>query len=378
MRPLGIYIHVPFCLKKCKYCDFLSFSDKYSFVAEYFRVLTEELKTYEYLSDEFVVDTVFFGGGTPSSVDSKWICLFMEAVRKNFNLSGESEITIEMNPGTVNEEKLSDYLSAGINRYSLGVQTFNDKSLNRIGRIHNSDQVFKTIQMIQSFGIRNYNIDMMHALPFQTFSELCQDLKAVVSMTPAHISYYSLIIEEETEFFSMYESKPEIFPSEEEDRRMSHYIFEFLKNNGYEQYEISNYSKKGMQCRHNLKYWSLEDYLGLGLGSSSFVNGIRWKNTLDWKSYLDFETQNVIFDLEVLTVGERMEDYCIFSLRMKRGIDKRRFQRLFHKPIESVYGEVIRELIDDGLMQQNDQYLYLTRRGFDLSNLCEVKFLLLK
>ncbi len=182
MRSLGIYVHLPFCIKKCKYCDFLSFSDKFLFVAEYFQALSEELNRYEFLSKDFIIDTVFFGGGTPSAIDSSFIITFLQKIRERFQMSENPEISIEMNPGTVTEQKLLDYVASGINRFSLGVQTFNDEILRKIGRIHTSEQVFQTVKLLHSQGIENFNIDMMHALPCQRFDDLCKDLEILVSL----------------------------------------------------------------------------------------------------------------------------------------------------------------------------------------------------
>lgn len=381
MRSLGIYVHLPFCIKKCKYCDFLSFSDKFSFVAEYFQALSEELNRYAFLSKDFIIDTVFFGGGTPSAIDSSFIITFLKKIRERFQMSENPEISIEMNPGTVTEQKLLDYVASGINRFSLGVQTFNDEILRKIGRIHTSDQVFQTVKLLHSQGIENFNIDMMHALPYQRFDDLCKDLEILVSLNPSHVSYYSLIVEEGTEFHTLYHLHPDVFSGEEEDRRMSHRIFSFLSQHGYRQYEISNYSKNNRKCRHNLKYWSLDEYLGLGLGSSSFVEGIRWKNTFDWQKYLSIshiKRTCIATDFQFLSEQEKMEDFCIFSLRTTEGINKKRFRELFLQEMEDIYREVMAELIQEGLAVQNEHFFHLTLRGLDLANLCEMKFLLSK
>lgn len=381
MRSLGIYIHLPFCIKKCQYCDFLSFSDKGSFVAEYFQALTAELKRYTFLSKDYIIDTVFLGGGTPTSIDSTYIVAFLREIRKIFQMSENSEITIEMNPGTVTDRKLSDYVESGINRFSLGVQTFDDIMLRRIGRIHTSEQVFQTVKLFHSQEIENFNIDMMHSLPYQRFDDLCKDLEILVSLNPAHISYYSLIVEEGTEFHSLYHLKPDIFPDEEEDRKMYHHIVSFLNQHGYRQYEISNYSKFNWKCRHNLKYWSLDEYLGLGLSSSSFVEGIRWRNTFDWNEYLSISQigkKCIATEFQILSNHEKMEDFCIFALRTTEGINKKRFHELFFQDMEEVYGEVMLELIEEKLAAQNEIFFHLTPYGLDLANFCEMKFLLSK
>ena len=374
MKNKGLYIHTPYCAQKCKYCDFLSFANG-DMMEDYFSALKKEISLFGEF--QYGVDSVFIGGGTPSFIPSSYVKDFMETVRGAFALKEGAEITIEMNPESVSREKLEVYLKAGVNRFSMGVQSFNDESLRYIGRIHNSKRAIEAIGMIRSLGIENINIDMMMALPYQTFDDLKRDVEKLLQFNPNHLSYYSLILEEGTCLYDYYEKNPEAFPDEGLDRRMYHYLVGELENAGLRQYEISNFAKENYESRHNLKYWSLEEYIGLGLGSSSFIDKTRRKNTSDLSFYIySLEKGRLpIESSEKITEKELMEDFMIFGIRKNRGVSKEEFKKLFSVELEGVYGKEVKGLMKDGLMEEEGDYLRLTKRGRDLSNLCELKFI---
>lgn len=374
MKNKGLYIHIPYCARKCAYCDFLSFAHEDE-MEDYFDSLKKEINLFREF--QYGVDSVFIGGGTPSFVPSSYIKEVLDAVRETFALKDSVEISIEMNPESVFLDKLEAYLHAGINRFSLGVQSFNDNSLKEIGRIHTSKRAVDAVEMIKFLGIKNFNIDMMMALPFQTFDDLKRDVDIVLQMEPSHISYYSLILEEGTSLYNYFEDSPSAFPDEDLDREMYHYLVENLESTGFNQYEISNFAKAGYESRHNLKYWSLEEYIGLGLGSSTFIDRSRRKNLSNISNYIKSieEGQFPIENSETLTEKELMEDFMIFGIRKTRGVSKKDFKETFYIDLKSVYGKEIEELIGDGLMEEEGEYIRLTKKGMDLSNVCELKFI---
>ena len=289
MKELELYLHIPFCVKKCNYCDFLSAPAEEKTRAAYVDTLIREIEGFEEPEDYEVV-TVFFGGGTPSILPGEAILRLMEALRKKFHFREEAEITLEANPGTVDEKKLSFYKKAGINRLSFGLQSTDAEELKKLGRIHTWEKFLESFELARKAGFSNINVDLMSALPGQTVESWEKTLKQVIALNPEHVSAYSLIIEEGTPFYQLYEKdaekrdageEPELLPSEEEERAMYELTGSVLKENGYLHYEISNYAKPGRECRHNLGYWQRKDYLGFGLGASTLLNPVRYKNTED-------------------------------------------------------------------------------------------------
>lgn len=397
MKDLSIYIHIPFCVRKCLYCDFLSFpvaSDEMRLsphngsqmgrIDNYVNLLEREIKESAEKYNEYQVISIFWGGGTPSILPAEAVSRIMEVTKKNYRIAEDAEITIEMNPGTADARKLNQYIAAGMNRISIGLQSADDKELARIGRIHDYMTFLETYELARKAGFCNINIDIMASLPGQSEASYEQTLQCVTALKPEHISAYSLILEEGT---PLYERQSEYsFPSEEEDRKMYALTKEYLAASGYHRYEISNYAKTGCECRHNKVYWQRGDYVGFGLGASSMVQNVRWKNPADmasYETYVDWlsdqqEDARDLFlgDRQILTVPEQMEEYMFLGLRMMCGIDRREFVGMFGRRIEEIYGETIERLYRQGLLLQENDRIRLTDRGIDVSNFAMAQFLL--
>lgn len=385
MSEISIYVHIPFCVKKCDYCDFLSQAVTKGVKKRYIDALCREIKSQK-TSDE-VVRTIFIGGGTPSVLESKEMGAVMQAIRQTFSISKEAEITIECNPGTLTEEKADTYQKLGINRISFGLQSANNEELKSLGRIHTWETFQESYELARKKGFRNINVDLMSALPGQTFKSWCETLKAVLQLYPEHISAYSLIIEEGTPFFSKYGEDarrrdrgddPQFLPSEEAERAMYQETEHLLDIYGYRRYEISNYARQGYECRHNLVYWEREPYLGFGLGASSCMNEVRFSNVTDMEEYLRRIRDHLspVEKESCLTVKEQMEETMFLGLRKIKGVSRKVFFQRFHCEIEEIYGEVMEKLIQEGLLEENEQFVHLTRRGIDVSNTVMAEFLL--
>lgn len=381
-KDLEIYIHIPFCIKKCSYCDFLSFPSSSKLQESYLSTLKKEIKAFPY-HEEYRVITVFFGGGTPSVLDAKWITEIMELVRSQFHLEPEAEVSLECNPGTVDAEKLSSYRRAGINRLSIGLQSADDRELGLLGRIHTWKDFERTYELARREGFDNINIDLMSALPGQTPDSWEQTIRCVLEKKPEHISAYSLIIEEGTPFYHRYAEdvkrrdrgeQPEYLPSEEEERRMYVRTETLLAEAGMHRYEISNYALPGYECRHNKGYWQGTDYVGFGLGASSLLRGVRCQNTEKMEAYQNDGFLNK--KREILSVEEQMEEFMFLGLRMILGVSMADFARRFGKSMDEVYGDVLKRQMELGLLQKKEGQVYLTPRGIDLSNCVMAEFLL--
>lgn len=386
MRDLSIYIHVPFCVRKCLYCDFLSFpvsGEDGQEIRNYVNLLKQEIKSSaaDYRNHRAV--SLFWGGGTPSLLSGEAAWDVMEIVRAHFHMAEDAEITMEMNPGTVDEGKLRMYREAGVNRISIGLQSADDEELRRIGRIHDYAAFLKTYESARRAGLSNINIDLMAALPGQSVASYRKSLACVAALVPEHISAYSLILEEGT---PLYERQGQyLFPTEEEDRLMYALTKEYLASCGYRRYEISNYAKEGRECRHNKVYWQRGDYAGFGLGASSMVGNVRWSNPAGMAGYeayveglarLRTDGPAAGPDRHVLTVEEQMEEYMFLGLRMMRGVGRQEFARQFGRRMEEVYGGVLDKLCRQGLLVAGEDYVRLTDRGIDVSNCVLAEFLL--
>lgn len=396
-KNLELYIHIPFCVKKCGYCDFLSMPAEESTRRHYVTALVREIQEKSKPLADYKVVSVFLGGGTPSILPGIQAAEVMEAVQKNFSLSPEAEVTIECNPGTLTEQKLRQYKAAGINRLSIGLQSAHDKELQKLGRIHTYEEFLETYGLARKTGFENINIDLMSGLPGQKAWDWIYTLERVLKLRPEHISAYSLIIEEGTPFFALYAEDerrrergdmPVFLPDEESERRMYAMTLRMLEEQGYRRYEISNYARPGWECRHNIGYWRRVPYLGLGLGSASFLGGIRFSNTADLTGYLSGKYGN----LEVLLQGglggypasaiaylgkrQQMEEFMFLGLRMMEGISREAFRENFGVEIEGVYGAVIRKLAQQGLLQQKFGRVSLTEEGISISNYVMGQFLL--
>ena len=382
-KSLELYVHIPFCVRKCEYCDFLSAPAGADTQQEYVRNLLLEIEQKGVRCTDYEVTTIFFGGGTPSILKAGWIADILDAIHRNFKVRKDAEITIECNPGTLTFEKLSIYKSAGINRISVGLQSASDAELRELGRIHTYEDFLKSYDLIRKKGFSNVNIDLMAALPGQTLKSYEQTLRRVLALKPEHISAYSLIIEEGTPFYEKYEAdellrekgeKPQMLPSEETERLMYERTKELLLAHGYERYEISNYARRGYACRHNIGYWRRENYLGFGLGSASLLENERFHNTTDLTDYLGGDY--LAYEQEKLDKKSQMEEFMFLGLRMTDGISTECFRQTFGLPVELVYGPVLEQQIADQLLRKEDGRIFLTERGLDVSNYVMAQFLL--
>lgn len=380
-RPLELYIHIPFCVRKCNYCDFLSGPGDESTKRAYVEALCSEIKNYGYLKEDYKITSVFIGGGTPSILPAEAIVRIMNTVREAFSYERVSfcdEITIECNPGTLDAGKVETYMACGINRISLGLQSAVNEELKRLGRIHTYEDFEESYNECRNAGCKNINIDIMTALPGQTAESCEKTLEAVTALEPDHISAYSLIIEEGTEFFKHY-SDGKGLPSEDEERLMYEMTEKHLAQKGYIHYEISNYAKKGCECRHNLGYWRRIEYLGVGLGASSLINNSRFHNETNIKVYIEnWNTLQLELrrDESVLSIKEQMEEFMFLGLRITDGISTDEFEKVFGKEYNDVYGKVTASLTDKKLIETGSNRIWLTSYGRDVSNVVLAEFLL--
>lgn len=371
--PMEIYIHIPFCIRKCDYCDFLSGPSGPEEQADYVQALLREIQAVEE-GEGRSVSSIFIGGGTPSVLDERLLGDILREIRNRFKMEEDAEITIEVNPGTANIGKLQAYREMGINRLSIGLQSPEDRELKILGRIHNYGQFLETYQEARTVGFDNINIDLMSAIPDQTYEGWVKNLRTVAELEPEHISAYSLIVEEGTPFAA----RKLNLPDEDTEYNMYEATAQILKEYGFEQYEISNYARKGRKCRHNVGYWTRQDYLGFGLGASSLYGKERFANTADMKKYLEnSKNPEKIREKEPsLTREDEMAEFMFLGLRMTKGISKADFQRCFGCTIESVYGEVLEKYESMELLLEKDGRIFLSREGIHVSNSIMAEFLL--
>lgn len=371
--PVEIYIHIPFCIRKCDYCDFLSGPSGPKEQADYVQALLREIQAVEE-GEGRSVSSIFIGGGTPSVLDERLLGDILKEIRNRFKMEEDAEITIEVNPGTANIGKLQAYREMGINRLSIGLQSPQDRELKILGRIHNYGQFLETYQEARAVGFDNINIDLMSAIPDQTYEGWVKNLRTVAELEPEHISAYSLIVEEGTPFAA----RKLNLPDEDTEYNMYEATAQILKEYGFEQYEISNYARKGRECRHNVGYWTRQDYLGFGLGASSLYGKERFANTADMKKYLEnSRNPEKIREKEPsLTREDEMAEFMFLGLRMTRGIAKSDFQEIFGCTIESIYGEVLKKYEALELLQEKNDRIFLSRKGIHVSNSVMSEFLL--
>jgi oxygen-independent coproporphyrinogen-3 oxidase len=429
-RELGLYIHIPFCLKKCDYCDFLSAPATDEGKAEYIEALLKEIESYRGRTSGYIASTIFFGGGTPSCIDAEDIARVVEGLRKVFLIDeNKLEATIEVNPGTVTRDKLIVYQRVGINRLSFGLQSTDNRELECLGRIHTFEEFKENYRLARELGFTNINIDLMSALPGQTLASWERTLNTVLMLKPEHISAYSLIIEEGTDFYRRYGPGTQgayELPDEETDRSMYYKTKSLLEQYGYHRYEISNYAKPGYESRHNNFYWIGTDYLGLGLGAASLLQGVRFSNTSDRNEYLTLcsryekgkypeegnrNTEELSFnqscreeeafvtdipgedmdqnepgmlgdeigirrEVVKLTKEQRMEEFMFLGLRRCEGISQQEFMHRFSVDLTKVYGKVFTELMRKGLLEVSGDNIRLTEYGIDISNRVLSEFLI--
>ena len=367
--PMEIYIHIPFCIRKCDYCDFLSGPSGPKEQADYVQALLREIQAVEE-GEGRSVSSIFIGGGTPSVLDERLLGDILREIRNRFKMKEDAEV----NPGTANIGKLQAYREMGINRLSIGLQSPEDRELKILGRIHNYGQFLETYQEARTVGFDNINIDLMSAIPDQTYEGWVKNLRTVAELEPEHISAYSLIVEEGTPFAA----RKLNLPDEDTEYNMYEATAQILKEYGFEQYEISNYARKGRECRHNVGYWTRQDYLGFGLGASSLYGKERFANTADMKKYLEnSKNPEKIREKEPsLTREDEMAEFMFLGLRMTKGISKADFQRCFGCTIESVYGEVLEKYESMELLLEKDGRIFLSREGIHVSNSIMAEFLL--
>ena len=398
-KNLELYFHIPFCVRKCNYCDFLSSPAnrevQEAYMAALFSETTERAAQYR----KYNVISIFIGGGTPSVVEAKWIVQLMAIVRKKYFLAENAEITIEVNPGTVNRKMLEAYAQAGINRLSIGLQSANDEELKKLGRIHTFEQFLETYESARAAGFQNINVDVMSALPGQSLESYRETLCKILALNPRpeHISAYSLIVEEGTPFARLEEEGILDVPDEDTERLMYEETKELLGIAGFERYEISNYAQKGYECCHNLGYWRRVDYVGFGIGAASLVENQRFCNGSSLQKYLQ---QPLLCrnETQVLSEKEQMEEFMFLGLRMTEGVSEKKFEECFGRTLEEVYGQVIAQNVKDELLcyrrekeaykeweaaeemqaekgRTAEQYLMLTEKGLDVSNYVMAQFL---
>ena len=371
--PLELYVHIPFCVRKCQYCDFLSGPSDEETKDRYIEALLKEIRAAEHTEDYEIV-SVFIGGGTPSALKAEAIASIMRTLQEQFFFCEDAEVTIEANPGTVDLEKLTIYRNVGINRLSLGLQSTDAEELKLLGRIHSYEEFLKSYEWAREVGFSNINIDLMFAIPGQTGEAWRQHLYQVAELNPEHISAYSLIIEEGTPFA---EQNLDL-PDEDTEYQMYEDTAEILERYGYRQYEISNYAKQGYMCRHNAGYWQRREYLGFGLGASSLYGGMRFSNTHQMQEYLK-ESRNpdqIRKDVTVLSRNEQIEEFMFLGLRMTEGISEKKFEENFDVRLMDVYGDILQKYEETGFMEHIETKWRLTRKGIHVSNHILADFLL--
>ena len=402
-KELELYIHIPFCVRKCHYCDFLSAPSDEATRERYVQALCKEIISYKEMAAEYGVCTVFFGGGTPTILNAEQFERIIDAIRETFFANGKEndgadkeqperldyggkqkgniEFTVECNPGTLTEELLSCLKRLGVNRLSIGLQSADDTELKLLGRIHSYEEFLESFRLARAAGFDNINVDLMQALPGQNVQRFGDTLQKVIALQPEHISAYSLIIEENTRFHEWYGEDSDKLPSEDTERDIYKMTQAILKNAGYLQYEISNYAKPGYACRHNCGYWTGTEYLGLGLGASSYINGTRFEQTDNLSEYLTGYAEGAVCMPERknshhLSKNEKMEEFMFLGLRLCEGIHRMNFSERFGTDFETVYGEITEHLLQKGLLQEDGERICLTELGRDLSNRVLAEFLL--
>ncbi len=376
-KDLGLYIHIPFCVKKCAYCDFLSWSGDKEQRVDYVRALEQEILSYKNFAEDYQVTTLYFGGGTPSVLEGELLERIMEAIRRTFRIEEKAEVTLEMNPGTALKEKLELYKKLGINRLSMGIQSVKNENLKLLGRIHTYEDFLESYCMAREAGFDNLSGDLISSLPGQTLAEWKEELKILMETPLEHVSVYQLIIEEGTEFYKKYGECEELLPDEETSREIYLWTGKYLKSRGFEQYEISNYAREGKQSAHNLRYWERKDYLGLGLGGASMIRNMRMSNTRDWDKYMAYcrDPGKIREEVEVLEESGQMEEFMFLGLRKTRGISKKEFRRTFGKDIDLVYEKTLEKYLKNGMLQESGDRIFLSEEGILLSNQVFADFL---
>lgn len=379
-KKVAIYIHIPFCVQKCYYCDFLSAPAEERIKTLYVEALLRECEYWKERISDYEVTSLFVGGGTPTSLSVGQLQTLQKAVMSLYqpDKTRHVEFTVEMNPGTVDADKLSVLKEMGVNRVSVGLQSADDAELQRLGRIHSFADFLRTVDLLHKASLTNFNVDIMAALPGQNIASYRRTLQAVTAVSPAHISAYSLILEEGTAFFAQAKKGLLDLPDEDTERKMDEITEEYLADCGYHRYEISNYAKNGQECVHNTTYWRMGDYLGLGLGASSYFEGARFQNETELSVYLQELPQDHSGLRHVVTKIEQMEEFVFLGLRMTSGISLTEYNKRFSTDFRKQYQTVLPMLLENNLLAENENRdrIYLTKRGRDVSNAVLAEFLL--
>ncbi len=384
-KELGIYIHIPFCKQKCYYCDFVSFSNKKEYIEKYIETLKREIDSYDL--SKYNITTIYIGGGTPSWIPSEKIQEILEKIRQKISENQtrwkDIEITIELNPGTVDEEKTKKYKEIGINRLSIGLQSTNNKLLKEIGRIHTFEDFKDTYNTMKKVGFENINVDLMIGLPNQTISDVKESLNEIIKLNPTHVSVYSLIVEENTKMEQLINNKELQLPDEELERQMYWYVKNTLELNGYNHYEISNFAKKGKESKHNLNCWEQKEYIGLGLAAYSYLNGIRYGNTSDIEKYInvrdflnssELEESGIRIVDEVQSLEDKRKEYMLLGLRKIDGVSIQNFKEKFVENPIFLFRKELEKLVNEKLITIDGDSIKLTNKGLDLANIVWEEF----
>ncbi|HEQ6258053.1 TPA: oxygen-independent coproporphyrinogen III oxidase [Streptococcus pyogenes] len=372
-KPTSAYVHIPFCTQICYYCDFSKVFIQNQPVDAYLRALIQEFDSYG-IRD---LKTLYIGGGTPTAITAKQLEYLLNHLERNLNLDDLEEFTIEANPGDLTPEKIAVLQRSAVNRISLGVQTFNNKQLKQIGRSHNEEQIYSTIANLKAAGFHNISIDLIYALPGQTLDQVKENVAKALALDIPHLSLYSLILEHHTVFMNKMRRGKLNLPTEDLEAEMFEYIISEMEANGFEHYEISNFTKPGFESRHNLMYWDNVEYFGCGAGASGYLNGIRYQNRVPIQYYLKaVEAGNARLNEEVLRKEEMMEEELFLGLRKKTGVSIQRFQEKFGMPFEERYGNIVRELQNQGLLVKDDAFVRMTKKGLFLGDSVAERFIL--
>ena len=377
MEKISLYIHIPFCAQKCLYCDFPSFARKDHLRKAYIEALNKEIISLREKYNNIEINTIFIGGGTPSVLEADELeCLLKEVAK--LNMAKDVEYSMECNPGNLTEEKLEVMKKYGVNRISMGLQAKQDNLLKGLGRIHNYKTFKENFLLAKKVGFNNINVDLMFGLPNQRLNEWEETLREIISLEPAHISAYSLIIEEGTAFYNLYENDKLKLPTEEEERKMYHLAKKILEENGFNQYEISNYAKEGKECRHNLAYWNMDNWIGVGSAAASYINGKRIKNISSVEEYINSikDKGEAVEEIINNSKNDNMEEFMFMGLRKINGIDENEFKNRFSMNINDVYGEILNKYIGEGLLIRESGRIFLSEKGIEISNVIMADFLL--
>ncbi len=372
-KPTSAYVHIPFCTQICYYCDFSKVFIKNQPVDSYLEHLLEEFRSYDIQK----LRTLYIGGGTPTALSASQLEVLLKGLTENLDLSVLEELTIEANPGDLDADKIAVLKNSAVNRVSLGVQTFDDKMLKKIGRSHLEKDIYENIDRLKLAGFDNISIDLIYALPDQTMDQVKENVAKAIGLDIPHMSLYSLILENHTVFMNRMRRGKLPLPKEELEAEMFEYIIAELERAGFEHYEISNFSKIGFESRHNLMYWDNAEYYGIGAGASGYVNGVRYKNHGPIRHYLSaVEEGNARITEEHLSQKEQMEEEMFLGLRKKSGVSMARFEEKFGRSFDELYGEIVRDLVQKGLMQIEGDRVRMTKRGLFLGDTVAERFIL--